>query len=253
MITGKGDLQKGLVANVGDRFGSQGWSNIKQGLRSDVPWWQAIGGAGVSTMSKFATDAIDPFYQGALSWARGDSKDARFTIRGADLLEPLKQISTYSAGAKWWTAMNSGKWVSNNEQIVTDISPLRATLLALTGMSPQDQDRAFLKNQITQGETDAQKVALKDAIKDWRRGIEARGNNDPEQGDAYMRNAMARLTAVGYPSDKILSFMAIANKGWESTIDRADWNSWTRGDSRKQQQRLNQYQRQQQLNDKRKQ
>lgn len=247
MISGNGDLQAGHLPNIGDRFGSQGWQNIKQAMRSNIPWWQAIGGAGVSTASNFMSAAFDPFYQGALSWARGDRSDERFTIRGADLLEPWKQVSTISMGARLWTALQTGKWVSANEQYETDVSPLRAALLATLGMNPQEQDDAFNKNQMVQGETEAQKAALKEFIKDWRRGLEAKENNDQEQGDAYIRNAMARLTTVGYPYEKILSAMAIANKGWEKAIDSANYNSWSRGDRNKQEQRLEQYKRQLQL------
>jgi len=240
-------MTTGNVENVGDRFGSQGWTNIKQGLRSNIPWWQAIGGAGVSTVSNFLGASLDPFTQYALSWARGDKEG--FTIRGADLVEPFKEISTVSQGAKWWTAMQTGKWLSKNESYVTDVSGLRATMLATLGLNPQEQDDMFLKNEIIKGETEAQKAALKEFIKDWRRGIEAKGNNDDEQGNAYHRNAMARLTAVGYPPEKILSAIAIANKGYEKAIDAANERMWKNGDVNKQQQRLEQYKRQLQLDD----
>lgn len=251
MITGRGDLQKGNLENVGDRYGSQGFQNWKQALRSDIPWWQVIGGASTATFAKFINSAFDPFYQGALSWARGDTGDSRFTIRSADLVEPLKEISSISAGTKWWSALSTGKWISKNESYVTDVSPLRATLLGLTGMSPQDQDDMFITNKMVAGETDAQKAALKEFIKDWRRGIEAKQNNDDEQGNAYHRNAMARLTSVGYPYEKILSAIAIANKGYEKAIDNANYRSWQQGDRNKQPQRLERYKRQIELNDKR--
>src|SRR6185437_12312944 len=119
-----------------------------------------------------------------------------------------------------------------------DVSPMRATYLALLGMHPQAQDDMFFKNEMVKGEEEAQKAALRDAIKDWRRGIEAANNKDPEQAQAYTRNAMARLTAVGYPPDKIASFMAIANRGWEKAINSSDWNFWSRGDYSKSQERL---------------
>lgn len=250
MITGGLDLQKGNVENVGDRFGSQGWQNVKQGLRSDIPWWQAIGGAATTTFSNLFTSGLDPFYQGALSWARGDTGDARFTIRSADLVEPFKEISSVSSAIKVWTAMQTGKWISKNEGYATDVSPLRSAFLGLTGMNPQDIDNTFITNQMLKGETEAQKVALKDFIKDWRRGLDTM-KVDPEQGNAYIRNAMARLTTVGYPYEKILSAMAIANKGWESSVNSSDFKSWQTGDRNKQDQRLDRYKRQQELNSKR--
>jgi hypothetical protein len=240
-------MATGTLPNVGDRFGSQGWQNIREAMRSNIPWWQAAGGASASVVGNFFTAALDPFYQGALSWARGDTADKRFTIRSADLVEPFKQISSVSAGAKWWSAIQTGKWISNNESYITDISPIQATILALTGMSPQEQDDMFTRNQMIQGETDAQKSALKDFIKDWRRGIQAKENGDDEQGNAYHRNAIARLTTVGMPYEKVLSAIAIANKGYEKAIDASNYNSWAKGDVNKQQQRLEYYKRQMQL------
>ena len=242
MITGK-------LPNFGDRFGSQGFQNIKQAMRGDIPWWQAAGGASTSVMGNFFTSLFDPYTQGALSWLRGDKEDKRFTIRAADLIEPWKQISSVSTAAKWWSAMQTGKWISNNESYVTDVSPLEATFLSLTGMSPQEQDDMFIRNKMVQGETDAQKAALKDFIKDWRRGIQAKQDGDIEQGNAYHRNAMARMTTVGMPPEKIASAIALANRGWESSIDQANYNDWSRGDFNKRQQRLDYYKRQLNLQD----
>lgn len=240
-------MATGTLPNVGDRFGSQGWQNIKDAMRSDVPWWQALGGASVGTMGNFVSAGLDPFYQGALSWARGDTGDNRFTIKGSDLIEPFKEISTVNAAMKYWTAMQTGQWISKNEQYVTDVDQLQAAVLSATGMNPQAQDDMFVKNNIVKGEEQAFKKAEKEFNKDWGRAITAFGNNDPEQGNAYVRNAMSRLTAVGYPPDMIPKLMAEGNQGVESAIDAADWSYWTRGDVSKQQERLDNYLRTQKL------
>lgn len=252
MITGKGDLQAGNLENTGNRFGSQGFQNIKQALRSDIPWYMAIGGAGASVMSNFMGAALDPFYQGVTSWARGDTGDSRFTVKGADLIQPLKEISTVNNGIRWWNAMQVGQWINKNEGYVEDLSALRATYLAVLGMNPQNQDDMFVKNGIIKAEEEAQKAAQKGAIKDWQRGLQAFSNGDPEQGNSYIKNAMARLTAVGYPYEEVLKFMAIASRGWESTIDQTDYSYWTRGDQSKRQERLDYVQRLQQMKDKQK-
>ena len=234
-------LITGRVENVGDRFGSQGWTNIKQFLNSDIAWWQAIGGAGVSTMSNFILQGVDPYWKWAQSWLRGDSEDERFRLKSADLVEPLKQISTVSAGAKWWAAIQTGKWINNQEGYVTDVSPLEGTLLALTGMSPQEQDTMFNNNQLIKGEIEAQKFAFKESLKDYRRGLEAIYNGDPEQGQQYMRNAMTRLRIAGYPPEKMNSFIAIGNKGYESMVDQSDFDFWKEGDFNKRDERLQRY------------
>lgn len=243
MITGKLD-------NVGDRFGSQGFQNIKQALRGDIPWWQAVGGASVSTTAKFLSSALDPFSQYASSWIRGDKSDERYRIKGADLVEPVKQISSVSTAARWWTAIQTGKWINNNEQYVTDVTPLHATLLGLTGMSPQEQDDMFTKNKMLQGEKDAKKAGMKEFIKDWRRGIDAKQNNDPEQGDSFFRNAMSRAKAAGMSPEEVNTAIAISNRGYERAIDNTDRNVWLQGDYNKRDQRREIYKRQLDMKDK---
>ncbi len=239
MITGK-------LPNVGDRFGSQGFTNIKQALRGDIPWWQVIGGASASVMSNTVMAGLDPYYQYALSWYRGDSDDQRFRIKAADLVEPLKEISSYSTVAKWIGAIETGKWISKNEQSVTDVTPWQATLLSLTGMNPQEQDDMFVNNKMVQGEKDLKKRVLKEFIKDWRRGMEAMGNNDPEQAHAYKRNAMARLRASGYSPEEVLKAMAVGSRTGDA-IDNSNYQRFMQGDFGKRDERREYFRRQQQM------
>jgi hypothetical protein len=236
----------GQLPNFGDRFGSQGFQNIKQALRGDIPWWQVIGGASTTVASNFVSAGLDPYYQYAMSWYRGDSPDERFRIKGSDLVEPLKEISSFSTAAKWITAIETGKWVSKNEATVTDVSPWQATLLSLTGMNPQEQDDMFINNKMIQGEKDAKKRILKEFIKDWRRGMEAMDNNDPDQAHAYKRNAMARLRAVGYAPDEILKAMAIASRTGNA-VDSSNYQRFMQGNIDKRDDRREYYRRQLQM------
>lgn len=239
MITGK-------LPNVGDRFGSQGFQNIKQALRGDIPWWQAVGGASVSTAANFLGAAFDPYTQYAMSWIRGDRSDERFTIKAGDLVEPFKEISSVSTAAKWWTAIQTGLWISKNEQAVTDVSPWQATLFGLTGMSPQEQDDMFINNKMIQGEKDAKKKALKEFIKDWRRGIEAMNNNDPEQGHSYKKNAVARAKAAGFNNEELSKAMAIGSRN-EKAIDTSNYQRFMQGDYNKRDERKEYFRRQLQM------
>lgn len=236
-------LITGKLPNVGDRFGSQGFQNIKQGLNGSIPWWQAVGGASVSTFSNLLSSGLDPYYQYSMSWLRGDRTDERFAIKGADLVEPMKEISSYSTAAKWWTAIQTGLWISKNEQAVTDVTPWQATLFGLTGMSPQEQDDMFVNNKMIQGEKDAKKKSLKEFIKDWRRGIESMNNNDPEQGHAYKKNALARARAAGYSPDEIAKAMAIGSRV-EKAIDSSNYQRFMQGDYNKRDERKEYFRRQ---------
>lgn len=241
MITGK-------LPNFGDRFGSQGFQNIKQGLNGSIPWWQAVGGASVSTFANLIKSGLDPYYQYALSWVNSDGTNQRFTIKGADLAEPLKEISSYSTAAKWLAAIETGKWISKNEQTVTDVTPWQASLFSITGMSPQEQDDMFIRNKMIQGEKDAKKNVLKEFIKDWRRGMEAMDNNDPEQAHDYHKNAMARARAVGMSKSEILTAIGISSNR-NKAIDSSMYNYWTQGNENNRDDRREYFRRYQQMKD----
>lgn len=242
MITGKLD-------NVGDRFGSQGFQNIKQALRGDVPMAIALGGAGVSTGWNFTKSFADPYYQWYNSWLRGDNTDDRFTITAGDLIKPWKEISSVSTASKLWAAIQTGKWISKNEQNITDVTPLHAALLGVTGLSPQEQDTLFTQNQMVKGEQDAKKAALSGFIVDWRRGIQNRHDNET-QSIAYYKNAISRAITAGMDPSEINTAIAIANKAaGPNAIDDSDYKLWTSGDYNKRDQRREQFRTKQLMKD----
>lgn len=237
MITGK-------LPNFGDRFGSQGFQNIKQALRGDIPMALAIGGASTSTFYNLISSTLDPYYQFLASWYRGDGN---FRIKSADLVEPLKEISSYSTFSKWWTAMHTGDWVSKNEQVVTKVDMLNATLYGLTGMQPQEQDDMFQGNQMIKGEEELKKRVLKDITKDWRRGIEARANNDIEQSNQYFANAKSRGIVSGMSPSEITTAITIATRNMGTAVDAANWNQIKQGDFQKRMDRMEQFRRKLQM------
>lgn len=221
-------MATGKLPNVGDRFGSQGFQTIKQAMRGDISWVQALGGASVTTFSNFIMAGLDPYWQYTMSWLRDDPADQRFRIKLADTVEPLKEISSWSTASKWIAAINTGKIIAKNEQSVTDVTPLQATLYALTGMQPQEQDDMFINNKMVQGEKDTKKRVLKEFIKDWRRGIEAFNNNDPEQGHQYKTNAISRAKVAGFDNDELAKAMAIGART-QDAIDTSNYQRWMGG------------------------
>lgn len=238
----------GQLPNVGDRFGSQGFTNVKQFLNGDIPWWQAFGGAATTTTFNFVGSTVDPFYQWTKAWMN-NGPEAQFKIKAADLLEPLKEISSISTAAKWWAAINTGKWISKNEQDITDVTPLQAALYGLTGMNPQEQDDMFVRNKMVSGEKDSIKTARKEFIKDWRRMLQAKANGDDEQGNAYARNAFARAKVAGMSDQDINAAIAMGNRTSTNAIDTANANVWKSGDANKRDKRIEYYRRQLKMED----
>jgi hypothetical protein len=49
LVTGKLDYKKGNLYNIGDRYGSPGFTQLQDALKSDHAWWQLLAGASGTT------------------------------------------------------------------------------------------------------------------------------------------------------------------------------------------------------------
>lgn len=253
MITGGGDYKKGQFYNVGDRYGAQGFTQLREALRSDGTWWKLLGGAGVSTAVNTITNA-DGFTKAILSFARGDSADTRFKLKLDDLVDLGKEISSVNSAWKTIAALNTGKWFSKNEGYITDVSQPAALFMAGTGLSPQEQDDIYTKTNIKKEQLGIQKYTLNKYIQEIHRAIAATENKNPEQAQDYMKRAAGYLELAGYPMEKRMQAIAIALKGWESRVDTANFDFYLKDvpvpqaainqQTYKQQVQLNQYRKQ---------
>jgi len=223
MITGGGDFKKGQFYNIGDRYGAQGFTQIREALRSDGAWWKILGGAGVTTAVNTITSA-DGFTKAILSFARGDSADQRFRLKLDDIVDLAKEVSSVNAGWKLITAMNTGKWLAKNEGYITDVSKPAATFMTLSGLSPQEQNDIFTKTTIKKDQQTLQKYTLNKYVEEIHRAIAAKEQGNPDQAHDYMQRAARYMEVAGYPMDKRMSAIAIASKNWESRIDSANFD-----------------------------
>jgi hypothetical protein len=221
MITGGGDYQKGQFYNVGDRYGAQGFTQLREALNSDTAWWKILGGAGVTTAVNTITNA-DGFTKAILSFARGDTGDQRFMLKLDDLVDLGKEISSVNSSWKFIMALNTGKWFSKNESYIQNVSPSAAAFMAGTGLSPQEQDDIFTKSNIVKDRLALQKYVLNKYIEEIHRAIAVEDNSD--QVHDYMQRAARYLEIAGYPMDKRMQAIAIALKGQESRIKSQNFN-----------------------------
>jgi hypothetical protein len=222
LVTGEGDYKKGNFYNFGDRYSAQGFTQIREALWSNDPWWKILGGAGVSTIVNTIVN-MHGFTKAMVSFARGDSGDARFKLTGDDVVDAGKEMSSVNASWRLITALNTGKWFSKNEANVMPVSQSNAIWMTLTGLSPQEQDDIYVKNNIIKSQEAVNKYALSKFIEEIHRAIQAREDNNPAQSLDYKRRAFSYLEAAGYPKEKKLTAISIALKGWETRIDQTDW------------------------------
>lgn len=252
LITGEGDYKKGQFYNFGDRYGAQGFTQIREALWSDNPWWKILGGAGVTTVANTFINSHG-LAKAMVSFARGDSADTRFKFTLDDVVDAGKEIASVNAGWRLITALNTGKWYSKNESNIMPVSDKNAIWMTLTGLSTQEQDDIYVKNNIIKSQEAVNKYALTKFIQEVHRSVASKEQNNPEQAHDYLRRGFAYLEAAGYPTEKKLTAISIALKGWETRVDKTDWNFYLKNTPADQTaQRLKTYKDIQKLNDYRK-
>lgn len=223
MITGGGDYQKGQFYNIGDRYGAQGFTQLREALRSDTAWWKILGGAGVTTAVNTITNA-DGFTKAILSFARGDTGDQRFMFKLDDLVDLGKEISSVNSAWKVIMALNTGRWFAKNEGYISEVTPSAAAWMGITGLSPQEQDDIFTKTNIVKERLALQKYVLNKYIEEIHRAVASSEQSNPDQTHDYMQRAARYLEIAGYPMDKRMQAIAIASKGIESRIKSENFN-----------------------------
>lgn len=215
-----GQLATGNVYNVGDRYGSPGVPLIRDILASDKPWWNLLGGVSWNTLST-AFEQSDGFRTAMMSAIRNDGN--AFPIRAEDGLDILKVISSYNAANRMLVAMNTGRWMSKNENYISDVSPMNAFFQTVTGMQTQQAsdigNTAILLKDRKAYEQDLENHF----IKEFRRGLHEQESNPTQARDSFTR-AFSVLNKGGYPNEKVSSAIALALQDNESLVNRLNWD-----------------------------
>lgn len=228
-----GFLATGNAYNFGSRFGSQGLTFVQDAMKSDNTIWKLIGGAGLSTVGSTASTVWGNFGKVAATYMTADNKKlaelgAEHTFKVNDFVDMFKEISSVNQAVKAYFAINTGRWISKNEQYIGDVTPLNGIFMSIFGVSPQAQDDTYHKINIQQAEKQAQEIAFKNFKKEYQRGILASKDGDQANANDYMRRAFWWLEAGGYPLDMKAQAIARASKGYESMINSVDYNFATR-------------------------
>lgn len=223
MVSGGGDYQKGNQYNVGNRYGTQGFTQLRDSFKSDKTVWSLLGGAGASTFLNTLGN-LDPFWQAAKSLMSTDEEGNSFKLTPTHFVNLFSEFSSVDSASRAIYALNTGKWLSKNEAYIEDVTGKDVLFRTITGLRSQDQDNIFALSEIRKSEEDAAKAAEKLIIRDFRRGIEATNNKDYDTAQTLFTNARARMIAAGIPFDERARIYAQAGRGYESMINTSIWN-----------------------------
>jgi len=222
MISGGGDMQKGTVFNVGNRYGAQGITPIKN-LFSDVPLWKTVGGAGASTAVDTWT-SLNPFWKYARSLVSPDEDGNHFALTPSDFIGPLTVTSTGNSLKRIIEAMNTGRWLNRNEQYIQDVTGADALFRTITGLTDQVADDQYKMYEMKKAEEANLKEATKEITKTYQRGIEAMKINDNDTAQKMFKNVRILIIQSGMSNSMASEVLANASRGWEDQISRGNWN-----------------------------
>lgn len=213
--------------NIGDRFGSPGFTQLSDALKSDHAWWQLLAGASGTTLLNTLTSQSN-FWHAIGSMLSSNNNDKAFPLKLDDFVDMFKEISSVNQSWKLIAAINTGKWMSKNEAYIGDVTKANAAFMAVFGISPQAQDDTYLKNEIKKSEVAFQKASMGKFIEEYRRGVQAAKDQNPDQARDYFKRAFTILEIAGFPTDKKATAVSIAMRGYEGQIKEADYQFATK-------------------------
>ena len=236
-----GDIKKGNWYNIGDKLGAGGFTQLRDLMQSDAKWWAfltgASGGIAYNTWDKSIGLRKD-----LMSMLTGQEGDKAFKATPQHWIDLFKEVTSVNQAWKGTVAVTSGKWLSKNETYQTDVTPMNAIFMSLTGLNLQEVADNYVISELVKDQKEQQKWALNKFTGEFRRAITAANNDDYPSYKTYMTNAFLYLEGMNYPLDKYNSAIAIASKNWEERIASIREEFYTKNvPAGKEEQRLDAY------------
>lgn len=224
VITGGGDLQKGTLQDVGNRFGTKGLEFVGNANTADKSLMDVAGGAAWS-VAKSTWKLSDGFRYAMGGMIAGD-KDV-FPPVMEDATDVLREISSTNIIFRPLAAINGGRWVSKNEAYLADTSLGQAIFSGMTGLKDtRINDIQTMTNSIKSYKEYNDNLEKMFAT-EMKRGMLAM-KNDKEQGHRYLSRAYHILDAGGYPEDRRASVIKKALDDNQSILDKVTFDYYVR-------------------------
>ena len=189
------EMATGMDLNVSEKYGPGGLTTFYDLLKGDSELSELLLGAsgGIIGDTVKDTGGILKFI-----WETIDLNDqTNFPITIQDLVEPFRNISTVNNAIKLQEATNVGKWLSQNENALTDVSAQEAWTSAILGLDPERVSDAFNKIEALNTRREMQSQAMTRMITDYRRGVQLMREGFPKEAATYF----SRVKADGVRAD----------------------------------------------------
>lgn len=195
------------------RFGPNA-TQLRDIIDGKKEWLDVLTGASGQMMGKLASSTM-PF----VMWARsGFSQDSGYKIKLNDIVNGLENISSFNNYEKAIVAWNTGKYISKNEMLVTDVDKYESVLLGL-GLNPQRVNDAYQMIDYGKHLKSAQDKLEKKIIEDWRIALAASGREDHATMVDYMNRVQVYVAQGNFTKKQEQEIFRKAVSGNETLVD----------------------------------
>lgn len=214
MITGI----TGKNYNIEKRYGPAD-SQLRDMLYGDRTFLEIVAGASGSVLQNTLT-AMYPFVANAAS-VFVETED--YPMKMSDWTTVLREISSFDVAYRVYGILAYKKWLSKKGHEIADAEPIDA-VMALLGLTPQNIDDVFLKQDIMVQQKRAQKKFEKMAIDNFLLGMQAARNGDYAAKEDYDRRARTAMRLGDFSYSDQLRIMSIALKRSSNLEQTIDWD-----------------------------
>jgi hypothetical protein len=208
-------MATGQLYGVQDRYAPKGFETLRELTLAEKSWWEILGGPAASRVAGVLS-AADPFIKHITTMFRGEGQHIK--ANSGHVLDILKEISSVNSVWRTVAAIQTGRYLSKNENYLADVSPTSAVFMFFTGLAPQSIQDDQLKNWSLRDKKQLEEHVSKEFVKEFRRGL-TRAVEDPEQAQKYFDRAYA-LMHVYIPLEDRAKLQAKAFEGYEKLTNR---------------------------------
>jgi hypothetical protein len=204
--------------NYSERMGPGGLTILRELSTGNKGLADLILGASGTILEDFAT-SLDPTLK-LIKNIWNTTPDTEYPFMWEDVFNETKVISTVNNTARAVYAFNFGRYLTNYEIYIDDITPLSAILMGITGLSPQEISDTFLLIPANRDREQTKKDAQRFITKYVRRGVEALYQQNNEEAERYFRAARIHLIGAGFRPDEYSASLMQALNNQQSLVDK---------------------------------
>jgi hypothetical protein len=226
LISGGGDLQLGTAWNIADRYGPK--SLLTDAIDRDETLLDILGGASLQSGIDFLSSAGPMWQWVSMNMPWNYDKDHPYKMKSDYVLNLLRNSAAFNQDYSAWMAINAGKWMSKNQNILDqDVTTSQALVRSITGMRPQQDIDSFDRGINSKSRKALIAESKQKFAKDWKLALRAMdqefGTPNPQQANDFMNNAWSYTLNI--PDDEILATVQQASRDYGGTVpSRMNWN-----------------------------